>query len=482
MRARPLVPLLLLLPALVLAAGAAPATIPVTTSSAEARALFLESRDLADRLKLTEAHLRIAKAVEKDPKFALGWWQMSQTSQTAKEFFGALDKAVALAGNASEGEQLLIHATEAGNQSRPAEQERLLKSLVEKFPSDPRAHAQLGAIYFARQDWDATIREMSRAVELDPRFTGPYNNLGYAYRFQGKYAEAEKSFRKYAQLLPDDPNPHDSYAELLMRMGRFEESIASYRKALQIDPLFLSAYVGIANDQMFMSKGDEARATLKQMLGKTRTDGEKRQAWFWMAETFAHEGRWTEAIKSIEEEKKVADAAGDVFAASQDVNFIGNLLLGAGKPAEAAQHFEESINLVDRAKTSEAVKDAARRNHFFDMARVALKKGDLATARATAEKYATAVDTKNVPFEVRQVHELRGMIAVQAKEWDSALAELGKAGEQNPRVLYFTGLAWQGKGDPARAAEAFKAAADFNQLSPVYAFVRADARKQLARS
>ncbi|HET6981211.1 MAG TPA: hypothetical protein VFI53_03675, partial [Myxococcaceae bacterium] len=92
------------------------------------------------------------------------------------------------------------------------------------------------------------------------------------------------------------------------------------------------------------------------------------------------------------------------------------------------------------------------------------------------------VAAKNVPFEVRQSHELAGLIAVHAKEWDTALTELGKAGSQNPRVTYLTGLAYQGKGDSAKAAEAFRAVADYNQLNGLYGFVRPQARRQLARS
>ncbi len=482
MRARRCLPPLLLFPALALAAASGPATVPITTSSPEARTLYLEGRDLVERLKGTEGHLKTDAAVKKDPQFALAWLQWAGTAGTAKEFFAGLDRAVANAGHASEGEQMLIRATQAGASGRSEEQERILRALVEKFPSDPRVHTALGNLYFVRQDWSGAERELSRASELDPSYTLPYNQLGYAYRFQGKYAEAEKTFRKYAELLPDDPNPHDSYAEFLMRTGRFDESIGRYRKALQIDPLFMSAYVGIANDQFLLGKGDEARATLKQMLSKARNDGERRLAWFWTAQTYMHEERWADAIRSIEEEKKIADAAGDVLSASQDLNFIGNLLLAAGKPAEAGKKFEESLAMSDRSKASDDVKEIARRAHLFDMARVALQNGDLATARATAARYATAVDARKNPAEVRQSHELAGMIAVQAREWDAALAELGKAGGQNPRVLYLTGLAWQGKGDPAKASEAFRAAANFNQLSGVYGFVRGQARRQLARS
>jgi len=133
---RRLVPPLLLLPALALAAD--PATLPITTSSPEARALYLEGRDLVERLKATEGHFKTDQAVRKDPQFALGWLQWAQTSGTAKEFFAGMDKALATSSHASEAEQKFIRAADAGAKSRPAEQERLLAELVKQFPADPR--------------------------------------------------------------------------------------------------------------------------------------------------------------------------------------------------------------------------------------------------------------------------------------------------------------------------------------------------------
>src|SRR5262249_1096178 len=160
-------------------------------------------------------------------------------------------------------------------------------------------------------------------------------------------------------------------------------SITNYKKALQIDPYFVSAYVGIANDQVFLGKGDEARATLKQLLGKARNDGEKRLAWFWTAETYLHEERWNDALRCLEEEKKIADAAGAGAPPPKDLNFMGTPPLAGGKPAEAAQKFDESLKTTAGPKASDAVKDAARRAHLFDVARVALRKGDLAAARSS---------------------------------------------------------------------------------------------------
>jgi hypothetical protein len=66
-------------------------TIPITTSSAEARNLYLQGRDLAEKLHGT--HALFAKAVAKDPDFALAHLQLANTAPSAKEFFASLRTA-----------------------------------------------------------------------------------------------------------------------------------------------------------------------------------------------------------------------------------------------------------------------------------------------------------------------------------------------------------------------------------------------------
>ena len=71
------------------AAVRAPAAdrIPITTSSDEARKLYLEGRDLVEKLRATDARARFEKAAAKDPAFALAQVGLANTSGTAKEFF-----------------------------------------------------------------------------------------------------------------------------------------------------------------------------------------------------------------------------------------------------------------------------------------------------------------------------------------------------------------------------------------------------------
>ena len=73
------------------------------------------------------------------------------------------------------------------------------------------------------------------------------------------------------------------------------------------------------------------------------------------------------------------------------------------------------------------------------------------------------------------------MIALAEKDYDKAIAELEQTGQQNPQNLYRLCLAYQSKGDAAKAKEFCAKAAGFNSLPQLnYAFVRTKAQKMMA--
>src|SRR6185369_2286689 len=210
---------------------AAAGKIPVTTTSEEARKEFLQGRDLSEKLLTQDSIQHFDKAISLDPNFALAHLNRAQVSPTGKEFFDHLKMAVSLADKASNGERLLILATEAGANGNAAKQREYLDQLVAAYPNDERAHVTLAGYYFGQQDFPQAIEHYKKATELAPTYSNAFNLLGYAYRQNGDNANAEQAFKKYIELIPNDPNPYDSYAELLLKMGRFDESIAQYQKA-----------------------------------------------------------------------------------------------------------------------------------------------------------------------------------------------------------------------------------------------------------
>ncbi len=455
--------------------------IPITTTSVEARNLFLQGRDLAEKLRGTDAHQYYLQAVELDPDFATAWWSLALTAPTTIDFFEAMERALVSIGNASDAERMLILATDAAVKGDPAAQREHLTQLVEAYPGDERAQTALGNFLYGQQEWESAIERYTVATQLDPGYSPPYNTMGYANRFLGNYDEAERAFQTYIELIPDEPNPYDSYAELLMKMGRFEESIATYEEALSRDPNFVASYVGIGNNQILMGRGDAARATFQKLLEEVaRTDGERRGALFWTVASYVHEGSYEAAIGKVEEMYRIAEEIGDGAQMSGDLNLIADILLHSGDPGGAITKYEKSVEMMDGADVPDEVKEATRRNHLYDAARVALASQDIASARTKTDTYGEQVLIHNILFEVRQHHELMGMIALHEEDYETAIAELVQANQQDPRVLLMSAKAHHHAGHDEEARALLERAANFNQLNFNYAFVRTKAQEMLS--
>jgi tetratricopeptide (TPR) repeat protein len=457
--------------------------IPVTTSSEEARKEFLQGRDMAERLLAQDSLQHFDKAVSLDANFALAELGRANASQSAKEFFDHLKKAVDLSGKASEGERLLILATQAGANGEAVKQKELLDKLVAAHPGDERAHFQLGGYYFGQQDFAKAIEHYKKATELAPNYSPAYNILGYAYRQNGDYANAEQAFKKYIELIPNDPNPYDSYAELLLKMGKYEDSIAQYRKALSIDPNFINSRNGIAADLLYMGKPDEAATELQALNDKARSDGDRRTALFGMTVVQADGGKLDKALEEVDKQYALGEKIGDTAAMTGDLQLKGNILVEMGKYDEAKEQFERIVKMTEGSTLSQEIKDNTKRFHHYNLVTVALGKKDFATAKTEAEEFRKGAEVSKNPNQLKLAHELAGMIALAEKDYDKAIAELQQANQQNPQNLYRLSQAFQGKGDGAKAKEYGAKAAGFNSLPQMnYAFIRTKARKMTSDS
>src|SRR5215207_2742455 len=317
--------------------------IPVTTSSEEARKEFLAGRDLSEKLRLTDSISHFDKAISLDPNFALAELFRANVSPTAKEFFDHLKKAVALADKASDGERLLIQAAEAGANANPTQQKEILEKLVAAYPNDERAHFTFGGYHFGQQDFTQAISHYKRATELAPGYSTAFNILGYAYRQNEAYSDAENAFEKYIELIPNDPNPYDSYAELLLKMGRFDEAITQYNKALAVDANFINSHFGIAAALTYQGKAAEAQAELQKITQKARSDAERRTALFGQMIVALDNGKFDQALAEVDKQYAIGEKNDDVAAMTGDLQLKGTILLEMGRHDEAKRAYEQAL-------------------------------------------------------------------------------------------------------------------------------------------
>jgi tetratricopeptide (TPR) repeat protein len=455
--------------------------IPVTTTSAEAKQQYVKGRTLGENLRAHDSREFLTRAVAKDPTMALGHYSLALNAPTAKDFFQNLKEAVALAAKASEGERLMILGLQAGANADTKLQLEYYEKLAAAYPRDERAHFLLGGAHFGQQNYAKAIAEYEKSVEIAPDYAPAYNLLGYARRANGQYDHAEKAFKTYIALIPNDPNPYDSYAELLMKMGRFDESIAMYRKALAVDSHFAASRFGIASNLMFQGKHAEARSEAWKLHQAARNDGERRTALFGAAVIYADEGKLDQALTELKKEYAVAEKIDDAAAMAADLVAMGDVALEAGRPEEARTFYTRSLETQVRADLSAEVKEDAKLNHHYNLGRVALRAGDVAAAREHAKTFLSGAMSKNNVGEIQLGHELAGSIALQEKRYDQAIEELRQGNQQDPYTVHRIGLAYQGKGEHNKAGEYFKQAANQHTLPTLnYAFVRAKAKRMKA--
>ena len=447
--------------------------IPITTSSNEARALFLRARMLNETLKPHEAHSVFERAVAIDPNFAMAEYYLASTSPSAPESATHLARAIALADVVSPGERLMILGLQARTNADRARARQLAESLVVLYPNDERARFVLGSVYAAQQLYREEIAQFEKAIALEPTYTLAYNQIGYAYRAVGDMTAAESAFQRYIALIPDDPNPHDSYAELLLKMGRFDASIAQYKKALALDPHFGASRIGIAANETLRGHHAAALAELEMYYKTARNAGERRSALSNEAMVHVDHGGTDAAIDAMEKSRDIAAAARDVAGVAADESAIGDILIEADRIDDAVARYARAHDAIARSGLDAELKDDDALAAHYDRARVALARHQLTTARDEAAAYATGAAARKNDARIRQSHELNGLAALEAKDFDTSLAELAKADQENPAVWCAMSRAQAGKGNAARATALASQALHMNILLTFpYVFTR----------
>jgi tetratricopeptide (TPR) repeat protein len=447
--------------------------IAVTTMSSEAKTNFLQGRDLFEKLRQRESLAFFENAIAEDNEFASAYYYHSLANPTAKGFFEDLDKAVAYADKASEGERLIILALKAGVDGNQKLQEEYLIKLVELYPDDERSHGQLGQFYFGQQKYDLAIQHLKKSTEINPNYSSSYNMLGYSYRNFENYEDAEQAFKKYIELIPDDPNPYDSYAEMLSKQGRYEESITQYKKALEIKSDFFASRMGISNNLIYLNRYDDAKNNCDESYAIAKNDGEKRFALFTKTVACVDAGDIDGAMMEMQKQYDIAKNINDASAMSGDLNTMGNILFEAGRYDEAKIKYKESLQVIESSGLAEEVKDNTRRLNLYEDGRIALMNGKIEDAKKFAKVFETRATDVNNTFQIWLAHYLNGMIALKEKNYQLAISEFEKSNMQNPQTYYYLAVAYSQSGDNVEAKSYADKCANFNALISInQAFVR----------
>lgn len=440
--------------------------IPVTTNSKEALKYYKIGLNYADKLLIHEARNNFETAVVLDSTLALGYLGLATSSPDVKGFFENITKAKALIDKISEGEKLWILGVDAGSNGQQQKQNEYYLELAEKYPYDERAHSLLGQnYYFGLQQYEKSISSYKKAIEINPKFSPPYNIIGYAFRTLERYNEAEKAFKQYIKLLPNDANPYDSYAELLLKTGKHEESIKYYKKALAVDPTFQNSYSGIAANLIILGRYEDARDRLQIPIDKALNTGNKRIAHYGIALSYIDEGNLNMAINSINSMIEIDERIADTTSMAADYNIKGLIFLGFGKYNLALEQFKLSHDLILNSHLNQQIKDNGEITFAYNRFSVAIARQEIDSTYYYSDVHQKLAVNMNNPFIDMRSNRIKGMISLARKDYNNALLYFEKTNQQNPQNIYHMAESYEGLAKNSSAKELYKKAAHFNILN-----------------
>ncbi len=450
------------------------AEMPITTTSEEARKLFIKGLELYENLREAEAREYFQRALEKDMDFALCHFYLADIAASALDFQTHLKMAVALSKNVSEGERLLIESLRALAENNPEQAIILRQKLVEMYPMDKRAHRFLGYLYRKRDDRKA-IEEFQKAIEIDPKYAPAYNNLGYAYRRLGEYDRAIEAFKKYMRLLPDEPNPYDSIADLYTKMGKHEEAIKYYKKAVKLNKAFAFSQRKIGENYIFMGDFDRARKALQRALELSETAPGRVNTYLLIASSYLYENDFDRALQSAGKAAAFAKASDLPDWQTQVCFFKARIYLETGQFSEAGEELQRCEQLLKTASLPALTVEKLRYKALALRAMLAARKKDFDTAFDIAEQLKARIASGKDFKEIERYHRLMGFIYTLNGHPATAIAHFRQGNVNDPFVLFYWAECEKQLGNESKAMELLDKVANWNEHSLDYALLRSRA-------
>lgn len=115
--------------------------------------------------------------------------------------------------------------------------EEYYRKSIDVFPT-AEAHTFLGWTYSFQGRLNEAIAQCKQAIEIDPDFGNPYNDIGAYLIEQGKYDEAIPWLEKATLAKRYDPRhyPHFNLGRIYLSKGMINKALEELNKSLEFCP------------------------------------------------------------------------------------------------------------------------------------------------------------------------------------------------------------------------------------------------------
>ena len=407
-------------------------TLPVTTSSAQARELYAKGVADYENLYLERCNDDWRAAVKEDPNLAIAWAWIAFNSSNPQEVSDARAKAKALVSKASPGEQLMVSWISKVQEGDFLGGITAMNDMLEMYPHDKHLLYQAGNWLMLEDGNEQAQRIMEKALSIDKNFPAALNDLAYLDARNRQFAKALAAIVRYVALLPKEPNPQDSYGELLRMAGNFEGSLTHYRAALKIDPDFVTSQLGLGDTYALMGNQAQARVEYDKAIRFAHTEADRLTYSMQKAMTYVRDGNFAEADKQYLEIAQAAHGKEQGLQEAQSYRHLAeyqaddNVALKNLKLAEEALHHQSIISPSDRDEEM---------SHILRIRTVrAARAGNQPLADKSLQQLEALANGSRNRVIQSSYHGAAGALLMDQKKYQDAVAQL-EEDQDNPFTM-----------------------------------------------
>jgi tetratricopeptide (TPR) repeat protein len=242
----------------------------------------------------------------------------------------------------------------------------------------PRAveHNEYGTRYLEQGDLVKAQERFELALEFNPDYPEPYNNLCLVWIRRSNFAKAKELCIKALRLNNDFAEAHNNLGYIYLQEKSWGKAHDSFRSALKVNPDYVEARYNLCLALLHLKKGGDARTCYDKII---ETNGNLADPHHGLCLLDIEEGDHAEAVKectrAVELDPKFVEA----------FYHLGLAYQGAGKHCEAQEAYKACVALEEN--------NAECRNNLASAARhCALQSPHLDDIRETANNENSAIN------------------------------------------------------------------------------------------
>jgi tetratricopeptide (TPR) repeat protein len=258
------------------------------------------------------------------------------------------------------------------NASKFAESEPRLNGYIKDHPDSSRAHYDLGYVQFRTHQIGASIKELSKSLELNPKNAEAHKVLALSCSIIGRYDLAEVELQEAARLKPESAEIHYFLARTYYTRGVYPLAKSEFETSIRLDPSNIKAY---SNLGITLEALGDTDAALKNYT--TAIQLEDRQE---------HKSEWPYVyLSSFYNRQKNADEALNYARKAVQINSASDTAYF--EMAKAYRTQKQLQKSVDAARSAVAINSRVP-DYYYVIGLVLRELGDQQASQEALQKYA----------------------------------------------------------------------------------------------